>query len=283
MDGFDLARRFEGHRRLLHEVAGRMLGSAVEADDAVQETWLRLGRIDPQEIDNLGGWLRTVITRICLDMLRTRRSRREEPLGEAGLDSLAGRAGDPERDALLAEAVGRALLVVLDRLDPAERVAFVLHDMFAVPFAEIGPALGRTPGAAKKLASRARQKAHAPAALPDDELARHRDVVAAFLRATRAGDLDAVLALLAQDVVRRADAVALPAGAPRELRGAAAVAGGTAEFGHRAGSAGLALVDGLPGLVVAPGGRLTAVLTIDVVDGMITRYEVVADPARRSG
>ncbi len=215
-----LARDFESRRGQLQGVAYRMLGSLEEAQDAVQETWLRLERADVGEIASLGGWLRTTASRICLDMLRARAARREDLAGEMPADAAgpgaAAAAGDPEREAVLAEEAGRALLVVLDALSPDERVAFVLHDMLAVPFGEIAPVVGKTAAAAKKLASRARQKVRGRPAVPAAELARHRRMVEAFLAASRAGDVDAVLAVLAPDVVRRADRVAMPAaGRPR--------------------------------------------------------------------
>ncbi|HSA52993.1 MAG TPA: sigma-70 family RNA polymerase sigma factor, partial [Yinghuangia sp.] len=205
-----LAELFEAHRDGLRAVAYRMLGSREEAEDAVQEAWIRLGRSHADSVDNLPGWLRTVVTRICLDMLRSRRSRREDPADSDEFDQVpdTGRTGGPEDQALLADAVSRALLVVLDTLTPAERVAFVLHDMFAVPFDQIAPLVERSPAAAKKLASRARHKVQGTPVVPTAELARHRAVVEAFLAAARAGDLAAVLAVLAPDVVRRADPAA---------------------------------------------------------------------------
>jgi RNA polymerase sigma-70 factor (ECF subfamily) len=298
-DGGDgLAARFEAERERLRALAYRMLGSAGEAEDAVQEAWLRLARVDAAELDNLAAWLRTVVTRICLDMLRARAARREEltesPLldevpgdGASGAEGAAGR-GRPEDAAVLADAVSRALLVVLDALEPAERVAFVLHDMFAVPFAEIAPLVGRTPVAAKKLASRARGKVRGTPAVPAAELARQRRVVTAFVTAARAGDLTAILAVLDPEVVRRADAAALPPGAAVEVRGARAVAEGTVAFAARSRLAELALVDGRVGLVLSFEGRLTAALTFEIGSGedgadRITAYEVIADPARLRG
>ncbi|MFJ3214458.1 sigma-70 family RNA polymerase sigma factor [Kitasatospora sp. NPDC086801] len=283
-----LAARFEAERGRLRAVAQRMLGSTGEAEEAVQEAWLRLDRAGPDEVDNLPGWLTTVVSRICLDVLRARAVRREEPTGDALPDGLpdaavAGAAGggaDPEREALLVESVGRALLVVLDRLGPAERVAFVLHDGFAVPFEQIAPIVGRTPVAAKKLASRARQRVRGTAALPPERLAGHRRVVEAFLSAARGGDLAALLAVLAPDVVRQADPAALPAGRSPVARGAETVARETTVFGRRARFGAVALVDGVPGIVIAPGGRLRLVLRVAVVDGRVAGYEVVADPAR---
>ncbi|MDH6704667.1 RNA polymerase sigma factor (sigma-70 family) [Kitasatospora sp. MAA19] len=285
-----LAARFEAERGRLRAVAQRMLGSTGEAEEAVQEAWLRLHRAGPDEVDNLPGWLTTVVSRLCLDVLRARAVRREEPVGDAlpdaagaaaaAGDGTVGEGTDPEREALLVESVGRALLVVLDRLGPAERVAFVLHDGFAVPFEQIAPIVGRTPVAAKKLASRARQRVRGTAALAPERLAGHRRVVEAFLAAARGGDLDALLAVLAPDVVRRADPAALPAGRSLVARGAATVARETTVFGRRARFGAVALVDGVPGIVIAPGGRLRLVLRVAVADGRVAGYEVVADPAR---
>jgi RNA polymerase sigma factor (sigma-70 family) len=272
-----LAGRFEAQRGQLRAVAYRMLGSLSEADDAVQEAWLRLSRTDTGEVANLAGWLQTVVARICLDMLRSRKARRENLTGQ--LPDLAA-GSHPEEEALLADAVSRALLVVLDILDPAERIAFVLHDVFAVPFAQIAPLVERTPAATKKLASRARHKVRGTPAIPAAELARRRQVVSAFLAAARAGDLTAVLAVLAPDVVRRADPAAVPPGAAAEVRGAQAVAEGTMVLGRRAQFAELALVNGTVGVVVAPGGQLLIALTFSIDAGQIAAYDVIADPAR---
>ncbi|MEU1284363.1 sigma-70 family RNA polymerase sigma factor [Kitasatospora sp. NPDC005856] len=273
------AERFEAERGRLRAIAQRMLGSTGEAEDAVQEAWLRLVRTDPAEIDNLPGWLTTVVSRICLDLLRARAARREEPTDEPLPDGSGG-GPEPEREALLVESVGRALLVVLDRLGPAERVAFVLHDGFAVPFDRIGPIVGRTPAAAKKLASRARQRVRGTAALPPEPLAGHRRVVEAFLAAARGGDLADLLAVLAPDVVRRADPAALGPGRAPVARGAQAVARETTVFGRRARYGVVALVDGAPGILIAPDGRLRLVLRVAVADGRVAGYEVVAAPAR---
>jgi RNA polymerase sigma factor (sigma-70 family) len=256
--------RFEAQRGRLRAIAYRMLGSAAEAEDAVQETWLRLSRADG--VDNLDAWLTAVVSRVCLDVLRARRTRPEEPLGP---DDVPDPAADPEERAVLAESVGRALLVVLDALPPAERVAFVLHDVFAVPFDRIAPIVGRTPVAAKKLASRARQRVR-DAPQPTDA-ARHRHVVEAFLAAARNGDLAGLLAVLAPDVVRRADGV---------LVGARAVARETVGYAHRSRFAAVALVDGAVGVVVAPRGRLALALRVTVSGDRIAAYEVVSDPAR---
>ncbi|MFJ9682689.1 sigma-70 family RNA polymerase sigma factor [Streptomyces sp. NPDC101194] len=280
-----LAERFETQRGRLRAVAHRMLGSLDEADDAVQEAWLRLCRIDAGEVDNLGGWLRTVVTRICLDMLRSRSSRREYLTAQETLDHVANPARanpgeDPEGEALLTDSVSRALLVVLDALGPAERVAFVLHDMYAVPFDEIAPIVERTPVATKKLASRARHKVRGRPVVPASELARNRQVVSAFLAAARAGDLGAILAVLDPDVVRRADPAALPPGGVTVVRGARAVAEGTAALAQRSRLAELALVDGAVGVVVAPRGRLLFALTFTVENDRIAAYDVIADPVR---
>jgi len=280
-----LAERFEAHRADLRAVAYRMLGSRTDADDAVQEVWVRLDRTDGRDIENLAGWLRTVLSRICLDMLRARRSRREAPVGLQVPDTAwdEGAGGDPEHEALIADSVGRALLVVLERLTPAERVAFVLHDMLAVSFEEIATIVGRSLVAAKKLASRARQKVRGKPAVPAAELARQRHVVDAFLTASRRGDVEGLLAILDPGVVRRADPAALPPGIPAEVRGAREVAKEAAVFSARSAVAEVALVDGLPGIVVAPRGHLQLALTLTLRDGRITACDVIADPARLGG
>src|SRR5215208_4408194 len=222
-----LAQQFEEHRTRLRAVAYRMLGSLSEADDAVQETWLRLSRIDADEVENLGGWLTTVVARVALDMLRSRRSWREESLDVRMPEPIVDRADgtDPEHEALLADSVGLALLVVLERLNPAERLAFVLHDTFGVPFDEIAPIVDRSPEAARQLASRARRRVQGERAIPDADLDTQRAILDAFLAASRDGDFDALVALLDPDVVLRADVGRLAAGRAREVRGAAAVAG----------------------------------------------------------
>lgn len=271
----------------MRAVAYRVLGSHGEAEDAVQEAWLRLAGADPAEIDNLPAWLRTVVTRICLDMLRSRGARHEDLREQLPEDSVlacgpARRDGDPEAKALLADSVSRALLVVLDALDPAERIAFVLHDMFAVPFAQIAPIIERTPAATKKLASRARQKVQGTPMVPAGLLAQQRRVVSAFLAAARSGDVAGVLSVLAPDVVSRADPASLPLGAPAVVRGARAVAERTVLFAARARLAEPALVNGAAGLIVAPGGRLWLALTFTVEDGRITEYSVIAVPERLS-
>jgi RNA polymerase sigma factor (sigma-70 family) len=274
-----LAERFEAHRPHLRAVAYRMLGSASEADDAVQEAWLRLDRADTSGVDNLGGWLTTVVARVCLDMLRSRTSRREQPLGVHLPEPPGSHAdgNDPEQEALLAEGVGLALLVVLETLAPAERVAFVLHDMFAVPFDQIAPVLGRSPNATKMLASRARRRVQGAATVPDADLGRQRAVVDAFLAASRGGDFEALVALLDPDVVLRADRAAVRSGASRELRGAAAVAGA---FSGRARFARPALVDGAVGAVWAPGGRPRVVFGFTITGGKIVEIDILADPER---
>lgn len=275
-------RVFEEHRAHLVRVGYRITGSLADAEDAVQEAWLRVSRSGTSGVENLAGWLTTVVARVCLDALRSRAARRERPSGWEELPEPRDGGPDPQEEAQLADSVGRALLVVLERLAPAERVAFVLHDVFAVPFADIGAVLQRSPDAAKKLAGRARRKVRLPAdALPPD-LAGNRRVVEAFLDAVRRADLDALLAVLAPDVVRRADPIALPSGAAAVVRGAREVAAEARALSpRRARHAETALVDGAVGAVVAsPAGRLFAVLTFTIADGRITAFEVVADPAR---
>ena len=275
-----LAGRFEEHRTHLRAVAYRMLGSVSEADDAVQETWLRLSRSDTSKVENLGGWLTTVLGRVCLDMLRSRKSRREESLGARVPEPIAGRAdgADPEQEALLSDSVGLALLVVLETLTPAERLAFVLHDMFAVPFDEIAPIVGRSPDAARQLASRARRRVRGADTSYELDLTRQREVVDAFLAAARDGDFDALVAVLDPDVVLRSDRAALPADAPREVRGAPAVA--RRALVGRARAARPALVDGAVGVIVTPRGRLLIVLDFKIRDGKIVEIDAVADPER---
>jgi RNA polymerase sigma-70 factor (ECF subfamily) len=290
MDEHDwLAERFEEHRTHLRAVAYRMLGSPSEADDAVQEAWLRLARSGGGGVENLGGWLTTVVARVCLNMLRSRRSRREEPLDESPgarvPDPIVGRGEgiDPEHEALLADSVGLALLVVLETLAPAERLAFVLHDMFAVPFEEIAPIVGRSPTAARQLASRARRRVRGAATTPDADLARQREVVDAYLAASRGGDFDALLAVLDPDVVVRADFGAAPPGAPREVRGARAVAEQALTFSRFARFARPALVNGAAGVVSwSPDGRPFSVMGFTVRRGKIVEIDVLADPARLS-
>jgi len=313
-----LAQRFEDSRPHLAAVAYRMLGSRAEADDAVQEAWLRLARTDVDGVDNLRGWLTTVVSRVCLDMLRSRTSRREDPLADD--ERVAPEAG-PEGEAVLADSVGAALLVVLDTLAPAERLAFVLHDLFAMPFDEIGTVLGRSPAAARQLASRARRRvqgvgsdepddaaaeeggAAAPARSadvaggaagradsaarraaaggadgpPTDPVGRRREVVAAFLTASRGGDFTALLELLDPEAVVLADAAAVIAGAEAEVRGAAAVA---ATFVGRAKAARLALLDGEPGLIWTHRGEVRMAFAFTVVDGRVAGIELIADTGR---
>jgi RNA polymerase sigma-70 factor (ECF subfamily) len=273
-----LAERFEDDRTHLRAVAYRMLGSVSDADDAVQEAWLRLSRSGTEGVESLGGWLTTVVARVCLDMLRSRASRREEPLGEQVPEPIASRqdAIDPEHEALLADSVGLALLVVLDTLAPAERVAFVLHDMFGVPFDEIAPILGRTPAAARQLASRARRRVQG-ATVPDADRTRQRAVVDAFLAAARGGDFDALLAVLDPDVVVRADPAAVLEGASEEVRGAPAVAD---TFSGRARAARPALVEGAPGLVWMQHGRAHMVFGFTIANGKVVQIYLIADPER---
>jgi len=272
-----LAERFEANRAHLQSVAYRMLGSASEADDAVQEAWLRLARSDADAIENLGGWLTTVVARVCLNMLRSRTTRREDPL-DAGDGSVAGGDAadvDPEHEAVLADSVGLALLVVLDTLSPAERLAFVLHDMFAVPFDEIAPIVGRSPAAARQMASRARARVQGAEPDPDVDVARRREIVAAFLAASRGGDFEALVTLLDPEAVLRADAAAVEFGAEAEISGARAVA---ASLSGRAKAAQPALVDGQPGLVWAPGGRTKVVFDFTIVDGRVVSIDLLMDP-----
>jgi RNA polymerase sigma factor (sigma-70 family) len=273
-----LAERFEEHRTHLRAVAYRMLGSVSEVDDAVQEAWLRLNRTETTGIDNLGGWLTTVVARVCLDMLRSRQSRREEPLTPDAPEPIAtGTQGSsPEDEALLADSVGLALLVVLDRLTPAERLAFVLHDMFAVPFEEIAPIVGRSAEAARQLASRARRRVRGRAAAPDPDLAGQREVVEAFMAALRRGDFEGLLAVLDPDLVVRAD---MPGG-PSEIRGATVWAKGAVAYGHLAQLTRPALVNGAVGVVVAPRGKLVRALRFTIVNGRITELEVIGNPTR---
>jgi len=275
-----LADRFEEHRTHLRAVAYRMLGSSSEVDDAVQEAWLRLSRANTTGIDNLGGWLTTVVARVCLDMLRSRQSRREEPFTPDAPEPVAsGMSGSsPEHEALLADSVGLALLVVLDRLTPAERLAFVLHDMFAVPFEEIAQIVGRSAEATRQLASRARRRVRGATA-PDPNLVRQREVVEAFIAALRAGDFEGLLAVLDPDLVVRAD-MPVPQGAPSEIRGAAVWAKGAVAYGHLAQLTRPALVEGAIGVVVAPQGRLVRALRFTIENDTITEIEVIGNPAR---
>ncbi|MBT2505415.1 sigma-70 family RNA polymerase sigma factor [Streptomyces sp. ISL-98] len=287
-----LAKRFEESRPQLRAVAYRMLGSLSEADDAVQEAWIRLSRSDTGDVVNLGGWLTTVVGRVCLDMLRSRASRREDSLDATEHeyvrvpDPVVSRADgvDPEHQALLADSVGLALLVVLETLPPAERLAFVLHDMFAVPFDDIALVVDRTPAATRQLASRARRRVQGAGPAPETDLARQREAVDAFLAASRGGDFDALLAVLDPDVVLRADtgAGAGSAGVSRHLVGARAVAGQALMFSRFSPYARPVLVNGTPGLVTAPEGKPFSVMGFTVRNGRIAEIHILADPERLS-
>jgi len=272
-----LAAAFEASRPRLRAIATRMLGSPAEADDAVQDAWLRLGRTDAAEIDNLGGWLTTVVSRICLDRLRSRQSRHEAPPADDAPATEAS-ADDPEQQAVLADSVGAALLVVLDALAPLERVAFVLHDVFAVPFDEVAAVVDRTPDAARQLASRARRRVQGARPGGGIDLVRQRTVVEAFLRAARHGDFEGLLRVLHPDVVLRPDAAAVAMGALRETRGAEAVAAVLASGGAR--GARLATVDGVAGFVWAPAGTVRGVVRFTVVGERIVAMDVTGDPER---
>jgi RNA polymerase sigma factor (sigma-70 family) len=294
-----LAAAFEQHRDHLRAVAYRMLGSVSDAEDAVQDTWLRLTGADTSEVENLGGWLTTVVARVSLNMLRSRRHRQEEPVGDTWPSAAelaaqppaaawrapvgpVGPAGDPAEEAVLADSVGLALLVVLDTLTPSERLAFVLHDMFAMPFDEVGAVLGRSPEAARQLASRARRRVRgAPSPDRAADLARQREVASAFLAAARGGDISDLVALLDEDVTLTGDGTASGSGRPLELHGAAKVARGAHSAASRAETSQLALVDGEVGVVWAPDGHLQVVLRLTSrPDGKITAIDVIADPDR---
>ena len=277
-----LAEKFEENRGHLRGVAYRMLGSLNEADDAVQEAWLKLNRSDPSDIENLGAWLTTVVARVSLDMLRTRKARREDSLGPGVPEPVAtgSEGGDPEKEAVLADSVGLALLVVLETLEPAERLALVLHDMFAVPFEEIASIVGRTPAAARQLASRARRRVQGADTVSGADLARQREVVDAFLAALRGGDFEGLIAVLDPDVLVRSDVAAVGPGGSREVRGARNWAKGAIVAARGARFAQPALVDGRVGLVVAPRGRLFRVLSFTFAGGKIAQVEVIGDPAR---
>jgi RNA polymerase sigma factor (sigma-70 family) len=276
-----LAGRFEEHRIRLRAVAYRMLGSLSEADDAVQECWIRLSGADASDVENLGAWLTTVVARISLNMLRARRSRSEESLGPHVPEPIIDRPDhtDPEHEALLADSVGLALLVVLDTLGPAERLAFVLHDIFAVPFDEIAPIVDRSPDAARQLASRARRRVQGERAVPDADLTRQREVVGAFMAAARAGDFDALVAVLDPDVVLRADAGALSP-ASRVIRGAANVASQALSFSGHGLLNQPALINGVPGAVSTLNGVPIAVGALTVRGGKIAAIDILADPER---
>jgi RNA polymerase sigma factor (sigma-70 family) len=277
-----LTDRFEEHRGRLRAVAYRMLGSVSEADDAVQESWLRVSRADTSAVDNLGAWLTTVVARVCLNTLRSRERLREEPLDARVPEPSLGPDArtDPEQEAVLADSVGLALLVVLDTLAPAERLAFVLHDMFAVPFDEIGPMIDRSPAAARQLASRARRRLRGGSAEGATDPVRRRKVVDAFLAATRGGDFDALVGLLHPDVVLRADRHVVPSPEAIVVRGAQPVAEGAMAATGRAWFAAPALIDGVVGLAMAPQGRLRLVLTFTIAEDSITEIDVIADPRR---
>ena len=275
-----LAAPFEQHRAHLRSVAYRMLGSLSEADDAVQEAWLRLHRAGASGVENLRGWLTTVVSRVCLDMLRSRRSRREEPLDAQPERAAGAGPADPESEAAMADSVGLALLVVLDTLAPAERLAFVLHDLFALPFDEIAGIVGRSPAAARQLASRARRRVQGAPAAPDADRTRQRGLVDAFLAALRGGDIDALVAVLDPEVVVRADRTAAPPDGS-ETRGAATWARGAVRFARAVqGAVQPALIDGEVGLVLAPRGRLLRALRFTITGDRITAIDIVADPAR---
>ncbi|MGW5864261.1 sigma-70 family RNA polymerase sigma factor [Streptomyces sp. NPDC055239] len=282
----ELADRFEEHRPHLKAVAYRMLGSLSESDDAVQESWIRLSRSDTTQVANLGGWLTTVVGRICLDMLRTRQSRREDSL-TFSMDTHVpdpvvswGDVVDPEQEVLLADSVGLALLVVLETLAPAERLAFVLHDMFAVPFDEIAPIVERTPAATRQLASRARRRVQGSAPTPDNDPVRQREVVGAFFAAARGGDFDALLELLDPDVVLRADTGELSSGLSKLVRGATVVAGQAAMFSKGAPAVELAFINGRIGGVGVPDGQVVSVMEFTISNGRIVELNLLVDPAR---
>jgi RNA polymerase sigma factor (sigma-70 family) len=269
---------FEQHRAHLRAVAYRMLGSLSEADDAVQEAWLRMDRTDVTDVRNLRGWLTTVVAHICLDMLRARNTHLEQPLDETRSDHVAADAVDPEQEAELADSIGVALLVILQTLSPAERLAFVLHDMFDLPFAEIAPIVGRSENTAAQLAARARRRVRGKTPEPTDDFVRQRQLVDAFLAAARDGDFDSLLAVLDGDVVLHVDAAA--AGSPTTIRGARAVAANARAFSANARFAETALVDGAVGIVVAPKGKLALVLRFGVAGDKISEIDIAADPDR---
>jgi len=275
------AQQFEEHRTRLRAVAYRMLGSLSEADDAVQETWLRLNRVDADEVDNLGGWLTTVVARVALNMLRSRRARREEPLDVVRMpEPIVDRAdgSDPEHEALLADSVGLALLVVLETLSPPERLAFVLHDMFAVPFDEIAPIVDRSPEAARQLASRARRRVQGENPIPDADLGTQRAVIDAFIAAARGGDFETLLEVLDPDVVLRADRGAVAAGSSRVVRGAANVARQASAFSRLDIDVRPALVNGAAGTVTLRDGRPFAIAGFTIRNRRIVEMDVIADP-----
>jgi len=278
-----LAGRFEASRPRLRAMAYRMLGSLSDADDAVQEGWLHAARGGADDVANLEGWFTTIVARVCLDMLRSRKSRREEPLDPIDA-AVAGYEQGPEQEAMLADSVGLALLVVLDTLPPAERVAFVLHDTFGLPFGEIASITGRSPAAARQLASRGRRRIQGTG--PDTDpaagarLARQRRVAEAFIAASRDGDLEGLIAVLDPDVVLHSDAATSPSGVPITVRGAAAVAGGARAASARARYGSIALVNGAPGLIMAPRGRLLVALAFTFSGDTISQIDVIGDPDR---
>jgi RNA polymerase sigma-70 factor (ECF subfamily) len=276
------AQQFEQSRSHLRAVAYRILGSASEADDAVQEAWLRLTRSDAAAIENLEAWLTTVVARLCLDALRTRASRREEALETQVSEPVQSRkaASDPEHEALLADSVSVALLVILDRLAPAERIAFVLHDMFDVPFDEIASIVGRSPEASRQLASRARRRVQGAGAHSQADLSQQREIANAFLTALRSGDVEGLLAVLDPDVVVRIDEAAARPGAAREIHGARNWAKGAIAFARLATNVEIMLVNGSVAIVTAPGGRLTRVLSFTLEGGKMVAADIVGDPAR---
>jgi RNA polymerase sigma-70 factor (ECF subfamily) len=277
-----LVERFESNRTHLRAVAYQMLGSLSEADDAVQETWLRLSRSDASSVENLSGWLTTVVARVCLDMLRARKARHEEPLEAHFPEPIVSpeEGTDPEHEALLADSIGLGLLVVLETLAPAERLAFVLHDIFGVPFDEIAGIVGRSPIAARQLASRARRRVQGGARFPDTDLTHQRQVVDAFLAAARNGDFEALVAVLDPDVVARADTGSQFPGLPTEVRGAHEVAGAALRYARPAWSVRPARVNGAAGLVASVHGRLVSIVGFTIVRGKIAEINILLDPAR---
>jgi RNA polymerase sigma factor (sigma-70 family) len=282
MDRSDLAAEFEASRTHLRAVAYRMLGSTTEADDAVQEGWLRLSRADTSEVENLRGWLTTVVARVCLDTLRSRKSRREEPLSAHVPDPVLRRDPGlgPEQEAVLADSVGLALLVVLEMLSPAERLAFVLHDMFGVPFEEIAPMVDRSPDAARQLASRARRRVQGSTPIPDADLVGQRKVVDAFFAAAHEGDFDALVAVLDPDIVLRSDGGPMRPAASAVVRGAEAVARRALMFANLAPFIRPAVVNGAAGVVVAPDGKAVSIMGFTVVGGKVVAIDALADPER---
>jgi RNA polymerase sigma-70 factor (ECF subfamily) len=280
MDETLLAQQFEAHRTRLRAVAYRMLGSLSEAEDAVQETWVRLSRIDAEEVENLGGWLTTVVGRVSLNMLRTRRTRREEPFDVRLPEPIVDRADgtDPEHEALLGDAVGVAMLIVLETLNPAERLAFVLHDMFGLPFEEIAPIVDRSPAATRQLASRARRRVQGEPATPEPDLETQREVLGAFLTASREGDFEALLALLDPDVVLRADPGAVSIGSRREVRGAETVARQAFSFSRLDLEVRQVVVNGAVGTVTLRDGRPFSLAAFTIRDGRVAEMNVYADP-----